>query len=105
MTKPTEAPNSGPWMPTPWAPDDAYAIKAMANGTANEGQQKRVMAWLMDVSGLRDLSFRPDSARATDFAEGKRFVGLQIAKLLTLPAGVIDATKAGPSRSRRTTKT
>jgi hypothetical protein len=28
-----------------------------------------------------DLSFRPQSQRDTDFAEGRRFVGLQLVKL------------------------
>lgn len=92
MTKNTAGVHSEPWAPTPWAKADAYALKAMAAGTASDIQQKRAMEWILHACGIRDLSFRPDSARATDFAEGKRFVGLQIAKLVQLPAGVIEAT-------------
>ena len=48
--------------------------------------QQRAMRFIMwELCGLRDLSFRPggeEGKRETDFAEGKRFVGLQIAKLL-----------------------
>lgn len=43
----------------------------------------------MRLTGVRDLEFRPDE-RASTFASGKRFVGLQLVKPLTLPASVID---------------
>lgn len=92
MTKNNAGLHSEPWASTPWAKGDAYALKAVAEGIASEHQQKRAMGWIMHACGIRDLSFRPDNARATDFAEGKRFVGLQIAKLVHLPADVIEAT-------------
>lgn len=80
-----------PWHPAPYDPDgaDTMAIKALAAGKANDGQQKRALDWILySVCGLSDLSFRPggsDGERATAFAEGKRFVGLQIAKHLYGP--------------------
>ena len=78
----------------PWAPPDAgeqvtYAIRAFAEGKANDGQQKLVWDWLNYITGAgerwQDLSFRPggdDGRRLTDFAEGKRFVGIQMRKHL-----------------------
>lgn len=92
--------DTGPWVPAQWGKADAYAIKAVAAGNASEAQQKRAMQWVLGACGLRDLSFRPDSDRATAFAEGKRFVGLQIAKLLELPAGVIEAADRAANKPK-----
>lgn len=84
------------WLPKPkpWHPpdhDDAtvHAVRALSEGIANDSQQKLAWRYLMYVTGaseeFADLSYRPDSEggrRDTDFAEGKRFVGLMIRKLL-----------------------
>jgi len=84
------------WLPkkNPWIPPDhdehvVYAVRALAEGIASDSQQKLVWRYLMYVTGaseeFADLSYRPDSEggrRDTDFAEGKRFVGLMIRKLL-----------------------
>jgi hypothetical protein len=85
MAKKPSAPQ--PWMPTPYTDDDIRAIRALAAGNASDSQQIRAMNWIIQqASGYYDLSFRPgvDGARATDFAEGKRFVGAQIVKLTKL---------------------
>lgn len=76
----------GPWLPTEYAVADASAFQALQRGDANPEQQRRALAWLMNATGIRDLSYRPggeDGRRDSDFAEGKRFVGLQVAKLMT----------------------
>lgn len=86
------------WMPKaephfpPWGSqetDIVYAVRALSAGTANAYQQQLAWKYLMFVSGasedFADLSYRPDDKggrRATDFAEGKRFVGMMIRKLL-----------------------
>lgn len=87
------------WLPKPlpWIPpdhDDAtvYAIRAVAEGLANDSQQKLFWRYLMYVTKasdeFQDLSFRPSGEKAgargeaTDFAEGMRFVGMMIRKLL-----------------------
>jgi hypothetical protein len=100
----TQRRNSEPWAPISWSKADALAIKALAAGNASEAQQKRALDWILEACGLRDLSFRPDSDRATSFAEGKRFVGLQIAKMMQMPASIVDAAdrpmakaKSGPT--------
>jgi hypothetical protein len=70
-----------PWHPAPYIDADSYAIKALATGTANEGQQKRALDWIINtLCATYDLSYRPGSDRDTAFAEGKRHVGLQIVK-------------------------
>jgi hypothetical protein len=71
-----------PWRPAPYEEADVYAIKALAAGVANEGQQQRALGWIVNtLCGTYDLSYRPDSDRNTAFAEGKRHVGNQLVKL------------------------
>jgi hypothetical protein len=77
-----------PWHPAPWNAVDAYALKALATGTANPGQQKRALDWIINAAGTFDLEWRPDD-RATSFASGKRYLGLQIVKLVNMPAELI----------------
>lgn len=76
---------------------DVLAIKALATGTANEDQQKRALDWVINhACAAYDLSYRPDGdggSRDTDFAEGRRFAGLQVVKLANLPAKIVDAMR------------
>ena len=76
---------SKPWMPVPYNDFVIRALKALADGTASESQQKRLLDWWINAAcGTYDMSFRPgeDGDRETVFAEGRRFVGLQTVKLL-----------------------
>lgn len=76
-----------PWKPAPYGDADIAAFKALAAGVANEGQQQRALAWLIhQAARTYDLSYRPESDRDTAFAEGARWVGLQIVKLINMPA-------------------
>lgn len=77
-----------PYAPADWDEDVVYALRALHDGKALAHQQQIAWEWLMYVTaagdGFADLSFRPgpDGQRETDFAEGKRFVGLQMRKML-----------------------
>lgn len=88
MTQKTWRHKAQPWEAADYDEDVVYAVRALFKGEAMPHQQIMVRDWLMYVSaageGFDDLSFRPgaDGARATDFAEGKRFVGLQFRKML-----------------------
>lgn len=74
-----------PWHPAPYEEADTNAVKALAAGVANDGQQQRALKWIIEtLCGTYDLSYRPISDRDTTFAEGKRFVGMQIVKQLHL---------------------
>lgn len=74
-------PRPDPWKPAEWEPEDAYAVQAVMAGRANEEQQRRAMLYIVNhICGTYDLSYRPTSERDTTFAEGKRFVGLQLVK-------------------------
>lgn len=73
-------------MPAEWEKADATALQALAAGSADAVQQKRVLGWIIEkAAGTYDMSYRPgasDGDRDTAFAEGKRSVGNQIVKLL-----------------------
>lgn len=76
-----------PWQAPAWELPDAAAIQALARGTASADQQQRALKFITEVlAGIYDDSFRPgtDGARLTDYALGKRHVGLQIVKLTQL---------------------
>lgn len=81
-------PRSAPWYPPDSEIADVTAMQALANGTANPEQQLRALRWIIEVASGRDeMSYRPggeDGRRDTDFAEGRRFVGNQVVKLLKL---------------------
>ena len=83
------------WHPHPWKAADAYALQALAKGIANEGQQKRALDWIIQAAGTYDATFFPGQPDVTNFAEGKRHLGLQIVKLLNLPASAISAQEQG----------
>jgi len=109
-------PKEQPWFPVDYDEQVIWAIRAFADGKANAGQQKTCWDWLMYLTGAveqyADLSFRPgpEGVRATDFAEGKRFVGLQVRKMLadalTPPttAEPVEPKAKKPRAKRKTTK-
>lgn len=77
-----------PWDPLELDEYEIRAIKALATGTASDAQQKRALDVIINkFAGTYDQSFRPgpDGHRATDFAEGKRFVGNRIVHTLKRP--------------------
>ena len=79
-----------PFIPPTYTDQIAIAIQMLAEGKANEGQQRMALDWIVNVlCGTYDLSYRPgvDGVRNTDFAEGKRFVGLQIIKMTKIKIG------------------
>jgi hypothetical protein len=76
-----------PWHPADYEASDIAAFKALRDGLADADQQQRVLTWLIQqCCETYGLSFRTgaDGERETSFSEGKRFVGLQIVKLLNM---------------------
>jgi hypothetical protein len=77
-----------PWKLPPLPEDVMYAIQSVAKGTANPFQQRRAFEFLTEMLCETDrMSFWPggeDGRRASDFAEGKRWVGLQLRRILKL---------------------
>lgn len=70
--------------PPVWENSDVAAFQALERGDADAGQQKRALAWIVNnACGTYDLDFRPDQ-REHAFVSGRRFVGLNIVKMLKL---------------------
>lgn len=80
-----------PYLPVDWsrkAPNGqpmiarAYALQALMMGEATSEQQVLAIKCLVeDLADTYQMSYSPDSDRDTAFAEGRRYVGLQIVKL------------------------
>ena len=81
------------------------AFKAIATGTASDRQQKIALAWLInDCCGTYDVTYFPDSERNSSFAQGKRHVGLQVVKMVNLPAEILNNPKQPRKRGATTTE-
>lgn len=75
-----------PHTAAPWDKQVVYALKAVANGTANEGQQQRALAWIVNIAArANDVAYFPNSSRDTDFCLGMQHVGRQILTLVNMP--------------------
>ena len=85
----------------PWSMDisktdtaDVAAIRAIAQGNADESQQKRFMRWLVeDAAGTYGMTFDPDSDRASAFAEGKRHVGRKVVGIVNADMRIFKTIK------------
>jgi hypothetical protein len=76
-----------PWKPVEYELADASAIQALVQGAADETQQRRALAFIIEqVCGTYDMSYHAgeDGRRDTDFAEGRRFVGNTLVKMTKL---------------------
>lgn len=96
---PLRLPPAPPGPPEPWHNHkfeiaDAQAVQCLARGQASPEQQMRVLALVINgICGTYDLSYRPGGrkgARNTDFAEGKRYVGLQLVTLAGVNIGELE---------------
>lgn len=73
-----------PWQMPRIEDADIFALQAIANGAASNAQQQRAYEYLVRALCETDrMTFWPgeDGRRATDFAEGKRWVGLQLRRI------------------------
>lgn len=84
---------------------DIVALQALSRGEADPDQQRRALAAIVvRIAKANDLSFLPDShggERDTAFAEGKRFVGLQVRKFVETPLHVLSGEAAGKKPRQR----
>lgn len=75
------------WGPPAWDIADGGALQALARGDADEHAQRRALKFIVEeLAGTYEVSYRPglEGERDTAFAEGRRYVGLQIVKLLKI---------------------
>ena len=79
---------AGPDQPAVFEEADVYAVQALFRGNANDGQQKRALQWILEhACKVKDLPWVAgglEGQRATDFANGRKFAGHQILKMLEL---------------------
>ena len=77
-----KTPTAAPWLPFKYEDGDIGTIKAWSLGEASPEQQRDAFRLVVErICGTYDMSYRPDSQRDSDFAEGKRHVGNSIIKL------------------------
>ena len=72
---------------SPFSGVDSYDLKVVGSIQAiyRTPKGKRALEHIVNVlAGTYDQSYRPGSERDTAFAEGRRFVGLQLVKLIKL---------------------
>lgn len=98
MSAPKPAPWS-PWVPPKYEIHDAVAIQAVAAGTANADQQRAAMHFIIEsLAGAYNMTYCPggdEGRRDSDFAEGRRFVGLQLVKLIKLNISLLRRKQNG----------
>ncbi|ALQ01484.1 hypothetical protein AK973_1035 [Pseudomonas brassicacearum] len=69
-------------------------MQAMERGDANADQQKRALAWIINKAcWTYESTYSPVSEHDGTFAQGRRFAGLQIVKLLKINAAAISRAK------------
>lgn len=85
------------------------ALQALERGDASADQQKRALKWIVEEAGRKDSDCFFDDGeggdRASAFMSGRRFVALEILKLVYLTRAARDAllkqeSKHGRSRNR-----
>lgn len=73
-----------PYTPAPYEIADVAAIQALQRGEATPEQQQRAFDWIVNqAANTYDLEYRTEP-RDHAFCSGRRFVGLQLIKLLKL---------------------
>lgn len=76
-------------------PSDVRALSAVWSGTGDADQQRRALIAVHKIAQTSDMSYRPNDhggERDSIFAEGKRFVGLQMQKFIDHHAKFIKKT-------------
>lgn len=71
---------------------EVRCLRLITEGAAQTDEQKIAFNAIMRMCGVDDLEFLPaehGGERETAFKSGKRFVGLQLRKLTTLPLNLL----------------
>ena len=99
---PSKPPAGAPYAPAPYELADVHALKALAGDEDVPAHQaRRALNWIIhSACGTYDQSYRPgeDGDRDTAFAEGRRFVGNQIVKLVNLSPEIMTRMRKNDAR-------
>lgn len=74
-----------PWATIEWADrlTEVGSLQGLMRGDAPADAQRKALDFIIhEIAATYDLSFTPGDTHATAFAEGRRWVGLQIVRLL-----------------------
>lgn len=83
-----------PTKPPNYVAADVLAFKALQAGEANEHQQQRALRWIIEgAADYYGMSYRRGDSDGTAFAEGRRFVGQQVVKMVNYPPAALDALR------------
>ena len=92
----SKPPTGAPYAPPPYTIQDIGALQALQRGDAPEHQQQHALKFIIEtLCGTNDLEYRPGSDRDSAFAGGRRFVGLQLKKLLKLNLATLKKEQHG----------
>ena len=97
-------PKEKPWLPPDYDDRVVYAVRALSQGNANQGQQAIIMRWIRYITEFEGSAFRPggaDGDRDTNFALGKQFVGQQFFKMLHPELKLSDELKAAKEAAQQ----
>ena len=76
-----------PYLPASYELADASAIQALERGEATPEQQKRALNWIIQsAAAVGEFEYRTEE-RDHVFASGRRFVGLQVQKMIAINTG------------------
>lgn len=102
-------PRDPPWLPAKYTYSEVVAIRALAEGKANEHQQVTALKWITAAAAMTyDEPFYSDpdgGERNTAYACGKAYVGKQILKLINLPGPVLDNMRKEEEKNGRRSNT
>lgn len=82
-------------IPSPYIPiipdkKTIMAVKSFYSGTANNGQQRLVLDFIMhSLCGTYDIGYHSGKPDDTAFAAGKRFIGLNLRDVINLDATML----------------
>lgn len=89
------------WFPVDYTTRVVRALQALAAGKATDTQQRLAIDWIVNkAASTYDWPFRPDSARDTDIALGRQFVGQQIVKLINLDPKILRKAEGDDHNTR-----
>lgn len=81
----------------PYEKLDAYALRALSNGTATTEEQQRALKWIVNGAAmLTSQSFVPGQPDVSNFNEGRRNVAKQIMHLLVCELEPVTAGRSRP---------
>lgn len=84
-----------PYTPVPYEAADVTAVQLMERGECTPELQKRFFNWLINgVCATYDQSFREDPYN-TAFAEGRRFCGNTVVKMLKVDPAKVRSKENG----------